>query len=93
MYSNAFYANAENTLIKCDYDGNQMFVPVDENNRFYQEIMILVNNEELEIGDYVPPEPDPSPGIPEELFMKDANGNVVRITVDGEQRITTEQMP
>jgi hypothetical protein len=42
---------SENTSIKATIDGQEMFVPIAEGNRHYDEIMRQVNAGELTIAD------------------------------------------
>lgn len=50
MVTNAKYANPEGTMVKADFDGVTMFVPADESNRHYREILAAGN-----IGAYEAP--------------------------------------
>jgi len=52
MYTNAQYIafNGINTCIRCDINGVTSFVPLDENNTDYAQIMSLVQAGELTIA-------------------------------------------
>jgi hypothetical protein len=39
VIENAVYANADNTTVNCDYDGEKVSVPVTLDNRHYAEIV------------------------------------------------------
>ena len=58
-YTNASYANAENTTIRVDISGATSFVPCDPANTDYARIMELVAAGELTIAAYVPPPAPP----------------------------------
>ena len=51
--TNAIYASSSDTAIFANFDGQQMSVPVDLDNRHYAEIV----EQEIEIAPYVEPEP------------------------------------
>jgi len=55
MYTNAQYADPDNTSIRCDINGATSFVPCAPGNTDYVRIMELKNYGELTIADYVPP--------------------------------------
>lgn len=59
MYTNAQYANPENTSIKCDISGVTSFVPCAPGNSDYSRILELVASGELTIAAYEPPPPQP----------------------------------
>jgi len=59
MYTNAQYANPDNTSIRCDINGVTCFVPCDPANTDYARIMELVAAGELTIATYVPPPAPP----------------------------------
>jgi hypothetical protein len=59
MYTNAQYANPDNTSIRCDINGVTSFVPCDPANTDYARIMELVAAGELTIATYVPPPAPP----------------------------------
>lgn len=59
-YTNAAYADPENTTISVDISGATSFVPCDPANTDYARIMELVAAGELTIAAYVPP---PAPPI------------------------------
>ena len=58
-YTNASYANPENTTISVDISGATSFVPCATGNTDYVHIMELVAAGELTIAAYVPPPPPP----------------------------------
>lgn len=61
IYSNAFYANPENTTIRVDISGATSFVPCVPGNSDYAAIQALVASGELIVAPYVaPPAPVPS---------------------------------
>jgi len=60
MYTNAQYANPDNTSIRCDSYGITLLVPCAPGNTDYARIMELVAAGELTIAAYVPP---PAPPI------------------------------
>jgi hypothetical protein len=59
MYTNAQYISPLNTIICCDINGVQSFVPCVPGNADYTSIMELVAAGELTIAAYVPPPPPP----------------------------------
>lgn len=58
-YTNASYANAENTTISVDINGVTSFVPCAPGNSDYAAIEALVAAGELTIAPYVPPPAPP----------------------------------
>jgi hypothetical protein len=50
---NAIFSNENASAINVDFDGQQMSVPVNPDNRHYAEIV----EQEIEIAPYVAPEP------------------------------------
>ena len=58
-YTNAAYANAENTTISVDINGVTSFVPCAPGNSDYAAIQSLVAAGELVIAPYVPPPAPP----------------------------------
>lgn len=58
-YTNASYANAENTTISVDISGVTSFVPCAPGNSDYAAIEALVAAGELTIAPYVPPPAPP----------------------------------
>lgn len=58
-YTNASYANAENTTIRVDISGVTSFVPCAPGNSDYAAIEALVAAGELTIAPYVPPPAPP----------------------------------
>ena len=58
-YTNASYANPENTTIRVDINGLTSFVPCAPGNSDYAAIQALVAAGELTIAEYVPPPPPP----------------------------------
>lgn len=58
-YTNASYANAENTTISVDISGVTSFVPRAPGNSDYATIQALVAAGELTIAPYVPPPAPP----------------------------------
>lgn len=58
-YTNAAYANAENTTISVDISGVTSFVPCVAGNSDYARIQELVAAGELTIAPYVPPPAPP----------------------------------
>jgi hypothetical protein len=63
MYTNAQYANPENTSIRCDINGVTSYVPVAPGNSDYTAIMALVAAGELVIATADPPPPAPTPTL------------------------------
>lgn len=59
MYTNASYANPENTTIRVDISGVTSFVPCAPGNSDYAAIQSLVAAGELTIAPYVPPSAPP----------------------------------
>ena len=51
LIEDAHFSNNEGTLISARIDGLRMYVPVDEENRHYQEIQ----EQNIVVGPYVPP--------------------------------------
>ena len=58
-YTNASYANPENTTIRVDISGVTSFVPCVAGNSDYAAIEVLVAAGELTIAPYVPPPAPP----------------------------------
>ena len=58
-YTNASYANPDNTTIRVDINGVTSFVPCAPGNSDYAAIQALVASGELTIAEYVPPPPPP----------------------------------
>ena len=58
-YTNASYANPDNTTIRVDINGVTSFVPRAPGNSDYAAIQALVASGELTIAEYVPPPPPP----------------------------------
>lgn len=59
IYTNAVYANPENTTIRVDISGVTSFVPCAPSNSDYAAIQVLVASGELTIAPYVAPPPPP----------------------------------
>lgn len=59
IYTNASYANPENTTIRVDISGATSFVPCAPGNSDYAAIQELVASGELTIAPYVAPPPPP----------------------------------
>jgi hypothetical protein len=59
MYTNAQYADPNNSSIRCDSYGITFFVPCAPGNTDYARIMELVSAGELTIAAYVPPPTPP----------------------------------
>jgi hypothetical protein len=51
--TNAVYKNSDNQTISAEFNGKEMTVPVNPDNRHYAEIV----EQEIEIAPYVEPEP------------------------------------
>ena len=47
--NSAQYADSDNAIIKAIINGNEMFVPLDPNNRHYAEILRQVKEDKLTI--------------------------------------------
>ena len=61
VYTNAQYANSENTSIRCDINGVTSYVPVTIGNSDYARIRDLIASGELTIAPYaLPPAPPPT---------------------------------
>lgn len=58
-YTNASYANPENTAIRVDISGITSFVPCAPGNSDYAVIQVLVASGELTIAPYIPPPAPP----------------------------------
>lgn len=87
IYTNAAYANPDQTTIRVDISGVTSFVPCAPGNSDYARIQELVNSGELVVEPYVPPPPPPV----QEVTMRQARLVLLNhdLLDDVENQITT----